>query len=107
MFERREQREEKEQGTYYVGLPGQFDDEEATYEEDISTDSKEQGTDQYDRQDSLNVFVGPAAEDDFVRLQRDFYEKYGEHKELSQCVWKAMHSTFPIASTSAIVSNVV
>ena len=53
--------------------------------------------------DSLDVFLCPVAGGDFMRLQRDFYEKYGEHKELSQHVWKAMHTTFPIASTSTIV----
>ena len=60
MFERREQREEKKEVTYYAGLPGQFKDEEAIYEENIPTDS-EGGTDQYDREDSSKVFLGPAA----------------------------------------------
>ena len=67
------------------------------------TDLDKQGTDQYDSKDSSDIFLGPVAEDDFMRLQRDFYEKYGEHKELSQHVWKAMHTTFPTASTSTIV----
>ena len=66
---------------------------------------EEQGTDQYNSEDSSNVFIDPAAEGDFVRLQRDFYKKYGEHKELSQYAWEAMHAAFPIASTSIIVSQ--
>ena len=36
---------------------------------------------------------------------REFYEKFEEHKELSQYVWEAMHTSFPIGSTSAIVSQ--
>ena len=36
---------------------------------------------------------------------RDFYQKYGEHKELLQYVWEAIHATFPITSTSAIVNQ--
>ena len=38
-------------------------------------------------------------------LQKDFYQRYGEHKELSQYLWEAKHTTLPIASTSAIVSQ--
>ena len=30
---------------------------------------------------------------------------YGEHKELSQYVWEAMHTALPIASTSGAVSQ--
>ena len=50
-------------------------------------------------------FISPVAEGDFVRLHTDFYQKYGEHKELSQYVLEAMHTTFPITSTSAIASK--
>ena len=96
-FVERQNQELKEEVTYYVGLLGQFKDEEAIYE-DIPTDLEEQRTDQYHSENSSDVFVGPT-----VRLQRDFYERYREHKELSQHVWEGMHTTFPIASTSAIV----
>ena len=64
---------------------------------------EEQGTDHYDSDDLSDVLIGPATEGDFVRLQIDFYQKYGEHKELLQYFWEAMHTAFPIASTSAIV----
>ena len=76
----------KEEVTYYAGLPGQLEDEEAIYEEDIPTDTEELGTYQYDSEEPSDVLVGPAAEGDFVRLQRYFYQKYEEHKELSQYV---------------------
>ena len=46
------------------------------YEVDFPIDSEEQGTDQYDSADSSDVFIGSAAEGDFVRLQRDFHQKY-------------------------------
>ena len=49
------------------------------------------------------MFIGSAAEGDFVRLQKNFYHKYGTHKELSQYVWEAMHTTLCIAYISAIV----
>ena len=71
----------------------------------ISPQTEELGSDQYDSEDSTDVFIGPTAEGDFVRLQRDFYQKYGEQKELSLYVWKAMHTTFPILSTSAIATQ--
>ena len=61
--------------------------------------------DKYISEDSSDVFIGPTAEGDFVRLQRDFYQRYGDHKELSQYVWEAMHTTFLTASTSAIISQ--
>ena len=61
------------------------------------------GTGQYDSEDISDRFPGPAAEGDFVRLQRSFYLKYGEHKNLSQYVWLSMHTTFHITSTSNIV----
>ena len=35
----------KEEATYYAGLPGQLDDEEAMYEKDIPTDTEELGND--------------------------------------------------------------
>ena len=38
----------------------------------------------------------------FVRLQRDFYWKCGEHKELSQYFWEAMYTTLLITSNSVI-----
>ena len=101
-----EEREEKlkEEVSFYGGLPGQFKYEEALYEEDIPRDLEEQGADQYNNEDLSDAFIGPAA-GDFVRLQRDFYQKYGEHKELSQYVLEAMHTAFSIASTSDIVSQ--
>ena len=98
MFERKDQKL-KDEVTYYVGLPGKVK------EEDIPTDSEEQRTDLYNSKDSSDVFVAPAAEDNFVRLQRVFYQKYGEHKKHSQCVWVALQITFPIASTHVIVSQ--
>ena len=97
VFERIEQKL-KEEVTYYAGLPGQCEGEEAMYQVNIPTDLEEQGTDQYDSDDLSYVFIGWAAEGDFVRLQIDLYQKYGEHKELSQYVLEAMHTTFPITS---------
>ena len=41
MFERREQREEKAEVTYYAGLPRQLKDEETTYKKDIPSDLEE------------------------------------------------------------------
>ena len=51
------------------------------------------------------MFIGPEAEGNLFGLQRDFYQKYGEHKELSQHVSEVMHTTFLIAPTSFIVSK--
>ena len=51
-------------------------DEEAMYEEDNATDIEEHGTDHYDSEDPSDVFIGPAEDGDFDRLQRDFYQKY-------------------------------
>ena len=104
VFERKDE-ELKDEVTYYAGLPGQFKNEEATYEEAIPTDLEGQETDQNSSKESSDAFIGPAAAGDFVRLQRDFYEKYGEYKALSQHAWEAMHTAFSIASTSAIVSQ--
>ena len=87
-----------------IGLPSQFDDKEDRYEEDILTEIEGPRNYKYNSGDSSDVFIGPTT-DDFMQLQRDFYLKYGEHKELSQYVWETMHSTFPIASTSTIVSK--
>ena len=42
------------------------------YEVDIPTDTEEQGTDQYDREDSSEVFIDPAVAGNFVRIQRYF-----------------------------------
>ena len=39
------------------------------YEEYIPTETKGLGTDQYDSEDSLDVFISPATERDFMRLQ--------------------------------------
>ena len=55
----------------------------------------------------IDMFIGPAMEGCFVKLQRDFYQKYGEHKELSQCVWEVMHTTFHITSANAIVISLL
>ena len=60
MFESREQKW-KEEVTYFTGLPGEFEDEEAIYEEDIPTVTGEQGTGHYDDEDSSDVFIGPIA----------------------------------------------
>ena len=73
--------------TFYAGVPGQFRYEEAINEEDIPTGSEEQWTDQSNSEDSSDVFLGLAAEDDFIRLPRDlwkvwrtqnFHRKYGK-----------------------------
>ena len=54
---------------YYTGLTGQFEDEEAIQEEEyISTGTEDQKLDQYDSENSSDVFMGPDAEGDFVRL---------------------------------------
>ena len=66
-FEIREQKLEEEI-PYYAGLHEQFEDEEATYEENTQRDSEEQGTDQYDSKDSSDTFNGLAAEGYLVRL---------------------------------------
>ena len=63
-FESREQKL-KEKFTYYADLPGQFKDE-AMYEWDILTDNEELETDQFDTEDSSDVFICPAVEIDFV-----------------------------------------
>ena len=55
---------------YYAGPFGQLEDNEVMHEVGISTDNEELGTDQYDN----------------FRLQRDFNQKCGEHKELSHYV---------------------
>ena len=59
-FERREQKL-REGVTYYAGLPGEFNDEEAMYEVDIPPHVEEQRTDKYDIEDSSDVFIGPVA----------------------------------------------
>ena len=82
----------KEEFTYYAGLPEQFEDEDAIYQVDSSTETEEVGNEQYFSEDSSDVFIGSAAEGHSVRLQRDFYQKYTEHKELSKYVWEAMHA---------------
>ena len=46
-------------------------------------------------------------EGDYARFQRDFHQTYGEHKELSQYVWKAMHTMFPITTTYTVVSQLL
>ena len=72
------------------------------YKVDIPTDSEEQGTDLYDNEDSLDVFIAPSTQGYFVFTTEDFYQKYEEHKELSQYVCEAMHTIFPNTSTNAI-----
>ena len=74
----------KEEVTYYAGPPGQFEDEEVIYEVDIPSYTKEQGTDQCDTEDSSDEFTDLATEGEFVRLQRDLYQKYAEQKDLPQ-----------------------
>ena len=100
MLERREQKL-REEVTFYDGHPRQFKDEEAMYEVDIPTDTEELGTGQYDTEGLSDMFIGPVSQEDFVRLQRNFYQKCCEHKEFSQHVWKVMHMKFPITFTSA------
>ena len=75
------------------------------YEVDISTHTEELGSDQYDSEDSSDMFMGLAADGDFVRLQSGIYQKCGEHKKLSLYVWDAMHTSSSITSTSAIFSQ--
>ena len=66
---------------------GQFEDEDTMAEEDdIATAAEGLGTDQSNSENLFGVFVGPAAECEFFRLQRDFYQQYHMHKELSQYV---------------------
>ena len=81
VFRGREQGGEREEVTYYSGLPGQFKDEETVYEEYIPTNSKEHGTDQYNSEDFSHVYVGPAAKVNFVRLQRDFMKSMKNAKD--------------------------
>ena len=106
MFEGKDQ-ELKDEVTYFVILPGQFRDEKAIYEEDIPKDSGEWEPDQYYSKDSSDVFVGPTAEGDFVRLQRNFCQKYGKHNEHSQYILEAMHTAVPITFTSIIYQPVM
>ena len=73
-------------------------------EEDVPTGTDWLGTDQYDSENSSDVFIGPA-KGDFVRLQRDFYQCYGEHKELGQYIWETMHTIFPITSLMILSVN--
>ena len=42
------------------------------------------------------MFIGPDAEGDLVRLQRDFYQKYEEQRELSQHGWDPCIPHFPL-----------
>ena len=58
----------KTESIYYTGILEQFEDEEALYEEDISTETEGPKTDQYDSEDSSDVFIGPDTEEDFMRL---------------------------------------
>ena len=44
--------------------------------------------------------MGPATEGDFMRLYRDFYQKYGEYKWLLWNLWETLYTTFLITSTS-------
>ena len=64
---------------YYTGLPGQSEEKETTYEDNIPTGTEGPGNDQYDNKGSSDVFIGPASEGDFMRLWRDFCQKYGKH----------------------------
>ena len=42
-----------------------------------------------------------------ANLQKETYQKNGEHQELSQYVLETIHATFPITFTSAIVSQLL
>ena len=88
IFERGE-RELKEGNSYEIA-PGQFDANEIELKKNILSDPEEK---ECDSDGSSDIFVGSAVECDFVRLQRDFYWKYGEHKELLHYVWEVMHNT--------------
>ena len=70
-FESREQRL-KEEMVYYAGLPAQFKGEDTMYDINIPTDTEELGTDQYDSEDSLVVFIGSAVEGDFLHYKETF-----------------------------------
>ena len=70
------------------------------YKVDTPTDTEELGIDQNYTEDSSDVFISPAAEGDFVRLQREW-----RTHELLQYVWEVMHTTIPITSTCAIFSR--
>ena len=71
VFENREQMLQEE--VIYAGLPRQFKDEEVVCEEDIPTDTTELGNDQYDSEETSDVFIGPVAKGYFVRLQTELY----------------------------------
>ena len=64
VFERKDQ-EIKDEVSYNVGLPEQFKDEEAIYE-DIPTELEEKVTDHNRSKDSSDVFAGPSAEGDSI-----------------------------------------
>ena len=101
------ERELRRKIVYYTRFPSQFKDEEAIKEEeDIPIGTAEPGTDQCDSENSSDVFKGPVTEGHFVRLQRNIYQRYDEHKELPHYVWEAMHTTFPIVYTRYTVSKV-
>ena len=104
VFEAREQGLEKEV-VYYVRILDQYEDEDTMREEDIPTGTEGPGTNLYDSEDWSDAFVGQATEGDFMRVQRHFYQQYSEYKELSQYIWGAMHTTFPVTSTSDIISK--
>ena len=53
-------------------------------EVDIPMDTEELGTDPYDSEGPSDAFIGPPKDGELDRLQRDFYQKYGNHKEVSQ-----------------------
>ena len=93
----------KEEVSYCAGPPGQLKDKEAMYEVDIPTDTKELGTDQYDSEDSSDMFPGPAT-GDFVILQGDLSKLWRTQGTLTICleihVYQISHSI-----TSAIVNK--
>ena len=73
-----EQKSSKTRGQYDAGLQGQFEGEVVREEEDISTGTEGLSTDQSNSKNSSDMFVGPAVEGDFVKLQGNLYQQYGE-----------------------------
>ena len=78
-----------------MGFHGQFEDEEALYEKDISMETEGLGTDQYDSEDSLDVFIDPATERDLVRLHRLLSWVWWTHIPFTICLG-TIHATFPL-----------
>ena len=83
---------------------GEFEDDDAR-REDIPTETEGPGTDQYDSKAPWDVFMGPATKQDFIMLQRDVYQRYGEHKELSQYYGKPCMQHSPLHLQATLSSD--